>query len=83
MNLEQLEKGNKIAKKIENCKANIKAVSFTQSESVEARKTYLKINGVEESIEVPEGLFRIVGKLILVEYQQDLIQLEREFQDIA
>lgn len=33
MNLEQLEKGNKIAKEIENCKANIKAANYTQSES--------------------------------------------------
>jgi hypothetical protein len=40
MNLEQLEKGNKIAKEIQNCKANIKAVNYTQSENVVIRKTY-------------------------------------------
>ena len=80
MNLEQLEKGNKIVKEIENCKANIKAANYTQSESVVIRKTYLKVNGLEESIEVPESLFRVVGKLILSEYNQKLIELERELE---
>jgi hypothetical protein len=80
MNLEQLEKGNKIAKEIENCKANIKAANYTQSENVVIRKTYLKVNGLDESIEVPESLFRIVGKLILSEYNQKLIELESELQ---
>lgn len=82
MNLEQLEKGNKIAKEIENCKANIKATNYTQSESVVIRKTYLKVNGLEESIEVPESLFRVVGKLILSEYNQKLIELENELRSI-
>lgn len=80
MNLEQLEKGNKIAQEIENCKANIKAANYTQSESVVIRKTYLNVNGLEESIEVPESLFRVVGKLILSEYNQKLIELERELE---
>lgn len=78
MNLEQLEKGNRIAKEIENCKANIKGANYTQSESVVIRKTYLSVNGLEESIEVPESLFRVVGKLILSEYNQKLIELKKE-----
>jgi hypothetical protein len=82
MNLEQLEKGNKIAKEIENCKANIKSANYTQSENVVIRKTYLKVNGLEESIEVPESLFRIVGKLILSEYNQKLIDFESELQSL-
>jgi hypothetical protein len=82
MNLEQLEKGNKIAKEIENCKANIKAANYTQSENVVIRKTYLKVNGLDESIIVPESLFRIVGKLILSEYNQKLIELESELQSL-
>ena len=82
MNLEQLEKGNKIAKEIEKCKANIKAANYTQSESVVIRKTYLSVNGLEESIEVPESLFRVVGKLILSEYNQKLIELERDLESL-
>lgn len=82
MNLEQLEKGNKIAKEIERCKTNIKAANYTQSENVVIRKTYLEVNGLEESIEVPESLFRVVGKLILSEYNQKLIELESELQSL-
>ena len=66
MNLEQLEKGNQIVKEIEKCKANIKASNYTQLEGVVVRKTYLKVNGLDESIEVPENLFRIIGKLIMI-----------------
>lgn len=82
MNLEQLENGNKIVKEIEKCKANIEAANYTQSESVVIRKTYLKVNGIDESIEIPESLFRVVGKLILSEYNQKLIELESEFRSL-
>jgi uncharacterized protein YcgL (UPF0745 family) len=82
MNLEQLEKGNHIAKEIENCKANIKAANYTQYKSTVIRKTYLNVNGLDESIEVPEILFRVIGKLILSEYQQRLIELENELRSI-
>jgi hypothetical protein len=82
MDLKQLEKGNKLAKEIEKCKANIKAANYTQSESVFIRKAYLKVNGLEEDIEVPESLFRIIGKLILSEYNQKLIELETELQSL-
>lgn len=78
MNLEQLEKCNKISEEIENCKANIKMANYTQNEGVVIRKTYLKVNGLDESIEIPESLFRIVGKLVLSEHQQKLIELEKE-----
>jgi len=78
MKLEQLEKGNQIYKEIESCKTNIKAANYTQSEGVLIRKTYLNVNGLEESIEVPESLFRVVGKLILSEYNQKLIELESD-----
>lgn len=82
MNLEQLEKGKKIVEEIENCKANIEMANYTQYENVVVRKTYLKVNGLDKSIEVPESLFRIVGKLVLCEYQQKLIWLENEFQSL-
>lgn len=82
MNLEQLEKGNKIAKEIEHCKANIKAANYTQYENAVIRKSYLRFNGIDESIEVPETLFRVVGKLILSEYNQKLKELESELQSI-
>lgn len=82
MNIEQLEKCNQLAKEIETCKANIDLAKYTQSENVVVRKTYLNMNGLEERIEVPETLFRVIGKLILAEYNQKLIELEKEFHSI-
>jgi len=82
MNLNELTRANKLAKEIENCKNNIYAAEYTQLENVEVRKTYLKVNGLDMAIEIPESLFRIVGKLILSEYKQKLIELEREFDSL-
>ena len=82
MDLEKLNKCNIIAKEIEHCKSNIQKANYTQSENVVLRSTYLKVNGLDESIEVPESLFRIVGKLVLSEYQQKLIELEKEFMSL-
>ena len=78
MTLEQLEKGSSIAQEIEKCKRNIEMANYTQSEKVDARKTHLKVNGLGDTIEIPKSLFRIVGKLILLEYQQKLMDLEKE-----
>jgi hypothetical protein len=82
MNLQLLKRINKISEEIENCEANIKRANYTQNEEVVIRETYLKVNGLNESIEVPKSLFRIVGKLILSEYQQKLIELENELMSI-
>ena len=82
MNFDQLLKGNRIAKEIENCKANIIAANYTQSEKVAIRETHLNVNGIEGGIEVPASLFRIIGKLILSEYQTKLIDLENELQSL-
>lgn len=79
MTLEQLQKGIKIAGEIKECKRYIESARYTQSESVVIRRTYLKVDGLEETIEVPESLFRTVGKLLLSEYNQKLIELESEF----
>ena len=82
MTEEQLKLGNQISSEIEKCKANIKMANYTQFENVAIRKTYLKINQIEDSIEVPESLFRVIGKLILSEYNQRLIELEKELESL-
>ncbi len=80
MNLTQLELANKLAREIENCKSNIEKSKYTQSENVEIRETYLKVNGLDGGIEIPKSLFRSIGKLILSEYEKKLSELEKEFQ---
>jgi len=82
MTTEQLEQANKISEQIEKCKLNIKSAEYTQHENVAIRQTYLKVNGIDEDIEVPDTLFRVIGKLILCEYEMKLIELNKELSEL-
>jgi hypothetical protein len=82
MNLEQLEKANKIAESIKRCKTNIELAKYTQSESVVIRTSYLKFNGIDKGIEIPDSLFRVIGKLILSEHSQNLKDFEKELESM-
>jgi len=82
MTEEQLEKAKDISWEIRKCNKNIERANYTQSENVTIRETYLKVDGVDTSIDVPASLFRVIGKLILSEHQQKLIELENEFKNI-
>jgi hypothetical protein len=81
MDSEKLRRANVLEEQIERCKENIKQAKWTQSESVAVREMHLKICS-DKNVVVPETLFRIVGKLILVEHQQRLIELEKEFDSL-
>lgn len=81
MTHEKLERANLISREIRNIESNIKRAEYTQDESVVTRSTYLNGNGFE-AIEIPASLFRIVGKLIISEYQQTLIELKKEFENL-
>ena len=82
MTYEKLEKGQYISNQIEKCKENIKLADYTQNEEVFIRCSYLKFNGIDESIEIPKELFRIIGKLIKSEYELKLIELCKEFDSL-
>lgn len=70
-----------ISQQIKRIEGNIKRAEYTQNESVVTRSTYLNGNGFE-AIEIPESLFRIIGKLIISEYQQELMKLKNEFETL-
>ena len=78
MDSEKLRRANVLEEQIERCKENIKKAEWTQSESVAVREMHLEICS-DKNVVVPVTLFKIVGKLILVEHQQRLIELEKEF----
>ena len=82
MNLDQLSKANEIAKQIEDFKKNIERANYTQLENVVIRESSLKFNGIDEPIVIPKSLFRVVGKLILAEYQTKVIELETKFKSL-
>jgi hypothetical protein len=81
MTIEQLEKANAIKDQIERCELNIKRVSYTQIENFVPRITELHCHGTE-AVEIPDSLFRVIGKLILSEHNQNLIELKNEFNSL-
>jgi len=82
MRKDQLEKGQKIVEQINHCEINIKRTDYTQQNNVVIRKSYLTFNGIDEPIELPESLFRKVGKLIRAEYLKKLAELEAELKKV-
>ena len=81
MTHDNLERAILISEQIKSIEGNIKRAEYTQNESVVIRSTYLNGNGFE-TIEIPESLFRIIGKLIISEYQQELNKLKKEFETL-
>lgn len=82
MTKETLEKANDLANKLEECKNNLQKISYTQSENVVIRESYLRCNGIEDSVKIPKILFRVVGKLIESEYIQEINKLQKELDEL-
>ncbi len=78
MTKETLEKANDLANKLEKSKNNLQKIGYTQSENVLIRKSYLRFNGIEDGVTIPESLFRVIGKLIESEYIQEIDKLQKE-----
>lgn len=82
MTNELLAKANDIAAKIEHCQSMIKKANWTQLPDVVIRKSYFSFDGVDGDIVVPESLFKLIGKLVLSEYNQKMIELQNEFDSL-
>jgi hypothetical protein len=82
MTKEKLKRCNELAKEIKETEDNIKIAKFTQSETLPQRPMYIEFLGSEQIFKAPDTLFKIIGKLILNEYQQKLIELETEFDNL-
>jgi hypothetical protein len=82
MTEEKLKRGNELEKQIQETKENIRIAKITQLMDVVERPMYIEFLGTDGTLKVPESLFRIIGKLILNEHQQKLIELENEFNNL-
>ena len=80
MEKEHLDEGIQLMNKIEKYKEELKKASYTQYLNVAPRCTYLKV--YDETINVPEELFRIIGKLIVCEYETKIIELQEKFKKL-
>jgi len=80
MDVATLVKGKEIQAQITHAKEQIRKAQYTQRTDVVLRESYLHFNGIQDSLEVPSGLFRTIGMLVLSEYQQRLIELNQAFE---
>jgi len=78
MTKENAIKANEIIKLIERLKDDLKRANYTQSEGVVIRTSYLNFNGIDDRIEVPSSLFKVIGKLIVCELKDKINGLEKE-----
>lgn len=80
MNIETLQRATKIQERIKFCREQIAHAEYTQSETIVPREMRCKFNGLRDGeMVITETLWRVVGKLVLAEYQQELNRLESEF----
>lgn len=82
MTEETLKKANDLVKRLDKCKENLSKIKYTQSENIVIRESYLKYNGIDGSVVIPEQLFRIIGKIIQSEYIQEINKLKKELVDL-
>lgn len=82
MDLETLERAKKIETRMNELKYSIERCNYTQSEKAELRQMGLDFNGINGGIIVPKSLFRVVGKLVLSELQNELNDLEKELHSL-
>ena len=82
MKEETLKKANDLANKLVECKNNLQKIGYTQNANVVIRESYLSFSGIEDSVIIPESLFRIVGKLIESEYIHQIDKLQKELDEL-
>jgi hypothetical protein len=82
MNTEKLKRCNEIQKLIYEAKDQINAAKCTQDNAVVSRPIKLELSFYNRQLIAPESLYKIIGKLILDDYEQKLIDLETEFNNL-
>ena len=82
MTQETLKKANELLLRLKVCQKNLDRIKYTQDENVLTRKGSFKCLGMDYSVEVPENLFRIIGKLIQTEYTQEISELQKELDEL-
>ena len=82
--INRIERGNKIFKQINDIKDRIKAtddIAFNNC-SIYTIGFEFKEYGYEYNLPVSEVLFRCIGQLILAEYNVQLIELEKQLEEL-
>lgn len=81
MTTEQLKKANEINTVIQEYEKYLKRAEWMISSNVAERESYLKFIG-QDDVKVPITLFKIIGTLIVSEYNNKLTELRKELEAI-
>ncbi len=82
MNQESLKRGNAIQDRIKVLKLQINRAEYTQADDITPRIMRARFIGHDEDLILPASIWRVVGKLVLAEYQEELRKLEIEFEQL-
>ncbi len=80
MNRDKVNKANELTKEIDSIKESIGKIVYTQKDGVKIRESRFTCLGLDEGVEIPEILFRKMGKIIEIELKSRLSELEEEFE---
>lgn len=79
MTEEKLKKCNKILKQIEECKQQIDYFEFSQNENIQEMSSTIRFGTRNNFGTIPSNLYRSIGRIVLNEWKQKLIELEETF----
>jgi len=79
MNLENLEKANKISKDIEEKKISVKKLRYALSENVVERSMVIDFTGCDGIVEIEKKDFKKLCGIMLPILLNDLNELEKQF----
>jgi hypothetical protein len=82
MKLENLKLGIEILSKIEHHEKHIASAKIALLSTFEPRVTRIRINGVNDDLEVPKNIFKMVCKMVLVEHESELSKLKEDLEKL-
>jgi len=77
MRKETIDRANYLIKQIEMCEQEIKYFEYSQCEDVEEMFSTIRFGTNNNFGRVPSNLFRSIGRIVLNEWKQKLIELEK------
>jgi len=82
MKKETLLKGQELLEKIEEAQKNLKSAKYMTYDDINPRCSYLNFLGVNEKIEIPETLWRVLGRMLVSEFNQQIFELQKELDEL-
>jgi len=82
MKRENAKKAVKIINRIEELNDSLEKAQWAISDSVSARYSYWSFDGDKGSVEIPESMFKAIGKLVITELQIEIAKLEDQWKEL-